>query len=287
MFESRLHKKFIILGLLFVGAFLIWLAVFTQVQANLLEITFFDVGQGEAIFVETPQGHQILIDGGSDATILEKLGQAMPFYDQSIDLIILTHPEADHLSGLVEVLRYYQVGQILENGIQRNTPEYQEWMKLIQKKEIPLKIAQAGQVVHLGPGVNLRILWPDQRLVQSEARKVNNVSIVAQLIYGQSEFLLTGDIEKQIELRLINQGLNLESDVLKIGHHGSKTSSSQIFLEAVNPKIAVISVGKNSYGHPHQEVLERLKKIKVYQTDKDGDVEIITDGMIIEARTEK
>jgi competence protein ComEC len=287
MFESRLHKKFIILGLLFVGAFLIWLAVFTQVQANLLEITFFDVGQGEAIFVETPQGHQILIDGGPDATILEKLGQAMPFYDQSIDLIILTHPEADHLSGLVEVLRHYQVGQILENGIQRNTPEYQEWMKLIQKKEIPLKIAQAGQVVHLGPGVNLRILWPDQRLVQSEARKVNNVSIVAQLIYGQSEFLLTGDIEKQIELRLINQGLNLESDVLKIGHHGSKTSSSQIFLEAVNPKIAVISVGKNSYGHPHQEVLERLKKIKVYQTDKDGDVEIITDGMIIEARTEK
>lgn len=287
MFWSRSNKKFIILGLLFTVALLVWLVIFAQIKSNLLEVNFFDVGQGDSIFIETPQGYQILIDGGPDAFILEKLGGEMAFYDRSIDLVILTHPEADHLSGLIEVLKHYQVSQILEDGVRRNTPQYQEWLALIQEKEIPLRIAQIGQVVHLGQETSLRILWPNQELIQPEAKNSNNASIVIQLVYGQSEFLLTGDIEKQVELDLVNQGLNLESDVLKIAHHGSKTSSNQIFLQAVNPGLAVISVGQNPYGHPHQEVLERLWEIQVFRTDLNGDVKILTDGKLLEIKTEK
>ena len=131
----------------------------------------------------------------------------------------------------------------------------------------------------------MEILWPDQSLIESFSKKANNASIVAQLIYGQLEFLLTGDIEKEIEQRLVNQGMDLESDVLKIAHHGSKTSSNYNFIKAVNPKISVISVGENNrYKHPHSEVLERLKNSIIYRTDKNGDIEILSDGVSFEVK---
>lgn len=271
-------------------AILVWLAVFSQTKSNLLEVDFFDVGQGDAAFIETPTGYQILIDGGPDGKVLEKLGEEMPFYDRSIDLIILTHPEADHLTGLIEVLKNYQVGQILENGFKRETAGYQEWQRLIKEKKIPLKIAQAGQKINLGQNTELKILWPVSSFVNSSLESSNDISVVAQLIYGQSEFLFTGDIERPVELNLVNNppADGLESDVLKTAHHGSKTSTLQPFLEKVNPEIAVISVGRqNSYGHPHQEVLERLRSRQVFRTDLDGDVEIKTNGLSLSVKTRK
>ena len=282
--------KYQILGLLLVAAVLIWLAVFTKAEGNLLEVNFFDVGQGDAAFIETPEGRQILIDGGPDASVLEKLGEEMPFYDRSIDLVILTHPEADHITGLIEVLKNYQVGQILESGFKRETAGYKEWQRLIKEKNIPTKIARAGQIISLGQGIKIKILWPNETAVSLSPESSNNISVVSQLIYGQREFLFTGDIEKQTELKLTNNqsASGIESDVLKIAHHGSKSSTNQLFLEKVNPNIAVISVGnKNPYGHPHQEVLERLKTKRIFRTDLDGDVEILTDGKNIEARREK
>ena len=133
----------------------------------------------------------------------------------------------------------------------------------------------------------MKIFWPEQSLIKSMAKNANNASIVGQLVYGKSEFLLTGDIEKEIERRLINQAWNLESDILKMPHHGSKTSSSYNFLKAVNPQIAVISVGLNNrYKHPHPEVLERLKNTELFRTDKNGDIRIITDGFLFEIETE-
>jgi len=273
-----------ILGILLTAAILTWLAIFDQTEGNLLEVIFFDVGQGDSIFIETPQGRQVLIDGGPDKTVLERLNQTMSFYDRSIDLIILTHPDADHITGLVEVLKDYQVGRILTSGIKKETAVYQKWRALIKEKNIPLTIAQAGQKIILQDDIIMKIFWPEQSLIKSMAKNTNNVSIVGRLVYGQSEFLLTGDIEREIEQYLVSRppAGGLESDVLKVPHHGSKTSSSQNFLEAVNPRIAVISVGANNrYKHPHPEVLKRLKNYIIYRTDKNGDIKMVTDGLKI------
>jgi len=278
-----------ILGVLLIVTSLIWLALFNQAPDNILEVTFFDVGQGDAIFIETPYGRQILIDGGPDKTVLDKLSQTIPFYDRTIDLLVLTHPDADHITGLVEVLNYYQVGHILTSGLKKDTAVYQRWRNLIEERNIPLTIAQTGQRVILQEGIVLKILWPEQSLIKSMAKNANNSSVVSQLVYGQSEFLLTGDIEKEIEQYLVRHSVSngLESDILKVPHHGSKTSSSYNFLKAVNPQIAIISVGLNNrFKHPHSEVLERLRDFLIYRTDENGDIRIITDGTLFEIETE-
>ena len=286
MFYFISHHKYRILGGLAIGMILVWLAVFTQAQTPFLEVDFFDIGQGDAIFIEAPNGNQVLIDGGPDETILEKLGQELSFYDRSIDLVILTHPEADHINGLVEVLKNYQVEHILYTGVTRDTSAYQEWSRLISQKGIPFTIAQAGQVIYLSPQIKLVVLWPSQDLSGQRLKNNNNASIVFQLVYGQSQFLFTGDIEKETERELANSGIDLVSDVLKVAHHGSKTSTTEDFLSKVNPKVAVISAGrKNPYGHPHQSVIERLEGVKVYGTYQDGDIEILSDGQSLLVRT--
>lgn len=276
--------SFPILGLLFLLNILAWLALFDLNKLKFLEVNFFDVGQGDAIFIETPQRHQILIDGGPDSTILERLNQEMPFWDRNIDLIILTHPEADHLSGLLEVLKRYKIENILWTGVVRETAEYKEWKKLIKDEKAKIFIAQTDRKIILSiSDINsfVEILYPLENLEGQEFKDSNNTSIIAKLVFGENSFLFTGDIYKSGELQLINQKINVDSDILKISHHGSKTSSSEGFLEKVSPEIAVIEVGKNNrYGHPHQEVLERLEKygIKILRTDENGDIKIISDG---------
>ena len=282
MFFIARKTKYFILIILFSGT------IFIQTPNNILEVHFFDVGQGDSIFIETPNKRQVLIDGGPDKTVLEKLNQAMPFYDQTIDLVVLTHPDADHITGLIEVLEYYQIGRILTSGFEKDTATYKKWQELIKQKEIPLTIVQAGQNIILQDGIILEILWPDQYLIELSNKNTNNGSIVARLVYNQSEFLLTGDIEKEIEKYLVNQDIWLESDVLKIAHHGSKTSSIQSFINKVNPEIAVISVGENNrYNHPNETVLERLKNSSIYRTDKNHDIQILTDGVLFDIVTEK
>ncbi|MBU4030679.1 MBL fold metallo-hydrolase [Patescibacteria group bacterium] len=282
------YRKFAysFLGILLVGTIFVWSAVFSLTADDILEVHFFDVGQGDSIFIETPFQKQVLIDGGPDKTVLEKLNQTMPFYDRKIDLLILTHPDADHITGLVDVLEYYQVGHILTSGFETDTAVYKKWRELIDEKNIPLTIAQAGQKIILSEGIVLEILWPEQPLV--DAKSVNNASVVSRLIYRQTEFLLTGDIEKKIENILIERNTNLESDILKVPHHGSKTSSSYNFIKAVNPKISVISVGENNrYKHPNQEVLDILKNAFISRTDKNGDITILTNGELFEVKTER
>lgn len=263
---------------------LAWMAVNDLNRAGFLEVIFFDVGQGEAIFIESPHSHQILIDGGPDKTILERLGREMPFWDRTIDLIILTHPSVDHLKGLLLVLERYEVERILWTGIEVDTFSYQEWLRLINQEGSEIFIARAGQKIKLGPKVFLDILNPSENLKGRKiecGRAINNTSIVARLVYNQNSFLFTADIEKKAERELKDRKNYLNSEVLKVAHHGSKNSSYLEFIEAVSPEIAVISTGKNNkYGHPHQEVLERLEKfgIKILRTDLDGDVKIFSDG---------
>src|SRR3989344_3248280 len=279
---------FIILGTLFVFNILAWIGVFQLSHAN-LEVTFFDVGQGDAAFIETPERQQILIDGGPSSVILEKLGKEMPFWDRTIDWIILTHPEKDHLAGLLEVLKSYKVENILWTGVVRDTAEFTEWQKLIKEEGAKIFIAEAGVRILGGPtslqiwgGADLGVLYPFESLEGKEMKDSNDTSIIVKLIFGKISFLFTGDASQSVERRLV-LGLakhNLDAEVLKVGHHGSKTSTSGEFVEAVSPEIAVISAGRNnSYGHPHQEVLDNLAGVNIFRTDLSGDIKIISDGI--------
>ena len=278
MVIQKKQKTGLLIGL-FLVMVIIWIFVFIQEGNDLLKIEFFDVGQGDAEFIETPSKQQILIDGGPDMSVLEKLGKAMPFYDRYIDLVILTHPETDHLNGLIEVLKRYDVGAVITAGIIRDTQEYKEWINVLEEKRIPIYIAKADGIIDFGNNINLNILYPFESLSGKKLSDTNNSSIVSQLVCGDFEALFTGDIEKSAENKLISAGINLNSDILKIAHHGSKTSTSDVFLEAVNALVAIIEVGKdNNYGHPHQEVLERLKNLNILQTGKDGDIKIFSDG---------
>lgn len=269
----------VLAGLVFLNL-IAWLII-KELSSSNLEVVFFDVGQGDAIFIETHDGFQILIDGGPDLTVLEKLAKEMPFYDRTIDLIILTHPEKDHLFGLLEVLKRYKVENILWTGVVRETAEWQEWEKLISEEAMPAAglIAQAGQrmVLQEEPLILLNLLHPFENLEGREFKNSNDTSIVAQLVFGEVSFLFTGDITKKVEKKLIEQGINLESEILKVCHHGSKTSSSLGFLEKVSPEVAVITVGENNYGHPHAEVLANLEKfgIEVLITRELGDIKFV------------
>lgn len=272
--------KIKILGVLFIIAAIVWVFVFVEAEeTDILEIDFYDIGQGDSIFIETGDGKQILIDGGPSSVILEKLGKEMPFYDRYIDLVILTHPEYDHINGLIEVIKRYSIGAIITTGVVRDTNQYEEWIRVIEQKNIPIYIAQLGGKIDFGNNIKIHILYPFESLAGKEISKTNNTSVVGKLIYKDFELLLTGDIEKSVERKLINSNIDLKSDVLKIPHHGSKTSSTEEFLKAVNAFIAIIQAGKdNKYGHPHQEVLERMANILTFQTSQDGDIEILSNG---------
>lgn len=287
MRKGAREVSFFILGLLIFLNILAWLAVYDLNKPQLLEVNFFDVGQGEAIFIETPSRHQILIDGGPSSVILEKLAKSLPFWDRTVDLIILTHPEHDHLVGLIEVLKRYKVENILWTGVARDTAEYKEWQRLIrderEKEGAQIKIAQSGQLIDFGNQSNryIEVLYPFENLEGQEFKNSNNTSIVAKLIFGENSFLFTGDAYKSVEKKLVDKKTDLASDVLKVGHHGSKTSNSEAFIKHVSPEIAVISAGKdNPYHHPHQETLDTLEKygIKILRTDKNGDIKIISNG---------
>jgi len=270
----------VVLGILTGLNIFAWIVVFDLNRQRFLEVNFFDVGEGDAIFIETPKRHQILIDGGPSSVILQKLAKEMPFYDRTIDLVILTHPEKDHLFGLNEVLKRYKIENILWTGAVREIVEYQEWKRLIEQEKAQIFIGQVGKKI-ISPGVILAILHPLENLKDREIKDNNDTSIVLKLVFNQNSFILTGDISQKIEEELIiRENASLKSDVLKIAHHGSKYSNSENFLKNVSPKLAIIQVGKNFYGHPSEEVFKRLEKfgIKTLRTDKEGDIKIISDG---------
>jgi len=285
MFKNK-KLNFLILTALFAATIFIWSTIFSLLSGDVLKVVFFDIGQGDSIFIETPAKRQILIDGGPDKSVLEKLGEAMPFYDRSIDLVILTHPDSDHITGLVSVLEYFEVGHILVSGFKGDSAVYSQWEKIIEEKKIPLTVAQAGQKVIFPSGAVLEILWPDQSRMETISL-ANNASVVGRLIYGNSKMILTGDIEKKVE-NLLGENSDLRADILKTAHHGGKTSTGEGFLNAVSPEAAVVSVGKdNRYGHPSREVLDRLGNIAVYRTDEEGDIKILTDGNFFNIITER
>jgi len=256
------------------AAFFIWLAVFELEPGDQLKIDFFDVGQGSAVLVEAANGNQVLIDGGPSDTILAKLGSEMPLFDKKIELVILTHPDADHLSGLIEVLKHYEVSEVLETGIVDSSVEYKIWHDLIAARKIPVIFAQSGQIIKIADNLAIKILYPlGQINGQDFSKNTNASSIMGKLFYGKNTMLFTGDAEMNAEWPLLASDADLKADILQVGHHGSKNSSSEKFLAAVAPRVAVIQVGaKNRYGHPAQELLDRLKNINIFRTDLQKDI---------------
>lgn len=251
-------------------------------ESKVLEVDFFDVGQGDAILIKTPEHQRILIDGGPTNAVVEKLGENMPFYDREIDLMILTHPHADHLVGLIEVLKRYEVKKILTTGAINSTPDYLAWLEEIKNQNIPMEIVSAGQILDFGENLKMEIFYPVENFVGKQPDDLNSTSIVAKLIFGDTSFLFTGDAEEEAEEKMIARGVDLKADVLKVGHHGSRNATSQNFLEKVQPKFAVISVGaKNTFGHPNKTILNRLKKngVEIFRTDQDGDIRFLSDGV--------
>ncbi len=279
MLKKRLKLVWAILGILVCFNMLLWIAVYDLSKHKNLRVVFFDVGQGDSIFIETSSKQQILIDGGPGSAVLEKLAAEMPFYDRTIDLIILTHPEYDHMSGLMEILKRYDVENILWTGVVRNAAEHKEWQKLIQEEEAVIFIAEQGLKIKLKNGY-IDILHPFESLDEERIEDSNETSIVARLVYGENSFLFTGDTGFDTEDKLIERNIYLDSDVLKIGHHGSKYSTSDNFLSLVSPEVAVIQVGENSYGHPTEQVLARLEKfgINIFRNDINKNIEIVSDG---------
>ncbi|OHA31374.1 MAG: hypothetical protein A3B09_03525, partial [Candidatus Taylorbacteria bacterium RIFCSPLOWO2_01_FULL_43_83] len=238
------------------------------------------VGQGDAIFIESPSGNQMLIDGGPSRVVLRELGKVLPFYDRKLDVILATHPDRDHIGGLPLVVRRYDVGHVLESDVFSDSGYSQALEDEIGRKKINKIESERGMVLDLGGGAYFQIFFPDRGV---SAVNTNDASIVGKLVYGNISFILSGDSPKKIEEYLVYLDAGaLDADVLKVGHHGSRTSSSESFIRAVSPQFAVISAAKdNNYGHPHKEVTEVLRKnfVETLNTGDTGRIIMKTDGV--------
>ena len=276
-----------------IAAALIWTAALAR-RGDAMTVVFADVGQGDMAAIITPSGHRIVVDGGPDAArAAQSLGEALPFWARTIDLLILTHPHDDHVAGLNEILRRYRVSNVLSRAPDDfDSAAYAVWRGMVAREGANVVVARPGAAFDFADGVRVETLWPPDALLSGTASDVDNASVAVRIVYGERGFLITGDLFADGERRLVESGRALWSDVLKIAHHGSATSSSREMLEAVAPSAAVISAGAdNPFGHPSPEVLERLKDYvppsRVFVTSERGAITFETDGESLWVRTER
>lgn len=268
------------LGALALAAGFACFVAYQEAARTQLTVAFLDVGQGDAIFIQTPSGTQVLFDGGPDGSVLSGLGTVMPFYDRSIDMLVVTNPDKDHIAGFIDVLDQYRVGTVLEPGTRSSTETYKALEGRIDERGIQHLLARSGMrfVLDRKRSIYIDILYPDRDVATFSS---NDGSIMARLVYDHTEVMLTGDATAKAERFALESGADLHADILKVGHHGSRTSTSESFLDAVNPELAVISSGRdNSYGHPHREVTERLgaRAVPYLVTAQEGAIIIQSDG---------
>lgn len=258
MEKLRENLRFVVLGALFLITVGIWFTLWQGERTGVLTVSFLDIGQGDSVFIEAPNGTQVLIDSGGGKAVLRALGDGMPLFDRSLDLLIGTHPDQDHIGGFPFVLERYSVANYMDPGMRKKLGSYQDLLGQVNKKHIRYVFARRGQKIILDRGVVLTILHPDREI---QGSVTNNASVVAKLTYGHTSFLFSGDAPQNVEEYLVSLDKTyLDVDVLKAGHHGSKTSSGDIFLHTTSPHYVAISAGvHNRYGHPHQETLERIR----------------------------
>lgn len=275
---KKYSKWYILLGLS-ICSVILWSVVVHEQRNGVLTVAFLDIGQGNATFIESPTGTQVIIDGGPNKNLMREVPSVIPWYDRNIDMLIVSHPDKDHYEGFISLLDRYSVDVFMEPGISDTSGEYNFLKQKIISNKIPVVLARRGQIIDIGGGAYIEILFPDRDVYGLET---NNASIVSRLVYGNTSFLIQGDSPQTIENYLVALDKDiLDSDVIEVGHHGSKTSSSEIYIEAVSPQYAIISVGKdNTYGHPNKEILDILNKdkVKVLRTDELGRITFQSDG---------
>jgi competence protein ComEC len=258
---------------------LILYAVWREDRRGIMTVSFLDVGQGDAIFIDAPSGRQMLIDGGPGNAVLRKISDVTPWWDRTIDVVLATHPDLDHTSGLADIFARYRVAHVFLPSVEGATQDWAATLALAHAEGAHEFIAERGQVIDLGGGAYVRVLFPDRAVPHLET---NVASAIVQLVYGDTTFLLTGDAPDEIEKYLVAlDGAALKSDVLKAGHHGSKTSSSAPFLSVVDPSFAIFSRGcDNTYGHPHPDVVARFAALAIPTLDtcEEGTITFVTDG---------
>jgi len=271
---SRFRRPLLILCVIFAGASLVLVHELKRIPDEHLTVHFFDVGQGDSTLLVSPSGKTVLIDGGPDLSALEALGKNLPLSRRSIDLLILSHPDPDHFIAFPEVLRRFEVGALLIPAMENTEEPYQALLTIAREQGVPLVAADPARDIDLHDGVVLDILWPPNPVPPMED---NDASVIVRASYGTGSILFTGDLSIKGEEVLLASGIDVSAEVLKIGHHGSRFSSSDAFLAAVHPRLAVISVGKdNHYGHPNPEALARLQKagIPVRTTMEEGEIDL-------------
>lgn len=262
---------------------LVWAFHFSQRQDGILEVSFLDIGQGDSIFIETPNGTQMLIDAGRDTLALNRLGKAMGFFDRSIDVVLVTHPDQDHIGGIPGVLDQYDVAHFVDSFASTASGAYDEMNRRVEAEGSEYHVGKRGMLITLDEdaGVYFHILHPEPD--DFAVTETNDLSIIGKLVYGDTSFMLTGDAGKAQEAMLYaTDGGYLKSSVLKAGHHGSKTSSLAAFVKIVDPTYAIVSAGKdNSYGHPHKEVIDTFEKqnIEILSTAEQGTIRFLSNGI--------
>lgn len=274
----KAHFKWFLLVFLVLIALILCLVAFQEDRKGIMTVAFLDVGQGDSIFIESPTGLQVVVDGGPGKTLIREISKVLPFYDRSVDMMVVTNPDKDHFEGFISFLKKYSVDVVLEPGTSNISGTYKTLEDEIKNRNIPKVLARKGQIVNLGGGAYIKILFPDRDI---SGLLANDGSIIMKLVYGETEVMFQGDSTAKIEEYLVGQGENLESDILKIGHHGSRTSTVAEYVKAVSPEWAVISAGKgNSYGHPHKETLDTLisQGVKVLGTYESGMIVFKSDG---------
>ena len=283
MKQSLKLKLLLLLGLL-CATVSVGIILFSHRETNILRVAFLDIGQGDAIYIQAPNGATMLVDSGRDDRVLNKLAAVMPYGAKNIDVILATHPDADHVGGFVPVFQNYHVQSAIYSGRASDTQTYQELTTYMNS--VPHVIARQGMVVTLDTvhHVYFQVLYPDRDV--SHVKQTNDASIVGQLIYGNERFMLTGDAPMDVEARILaeNPPDDLKTTVLKLGHHGSKYSTSNPWLDILAPLYAIVSAGvHNSYGHPNKETVDRVNAhhIPILSTMTDGTIIFETDGVTL------
>lgn len=248
---------------------------------NYLTVVVCDVGQGDAILLRTPNGSDILIDGGPpDAKVIQCLGRWLPPWDRTIELVLLTHGDADHVGGLIQVARRYKLLKVIDNKVSNDTPTYKTWLSELDKQKVSSTPVHVGDMVNLQSEIGLQILWPPLNLT---VKNTNDAMIVSRLVFNNTAMMLTGDDTFAIEDKIIASKVPLESQLLKVAHHGSRYATSAKWLAAVNPTAALISVGaNNTFNHPHPVTLRNLQKFgaQIWRTDQSNDLVWRSNGQL-------
>lgn len=306
----KLRYGYLISGVI-TGCIILFSFIFTLPDGK-LHIVFCDVGQGDAAYIRFPDGHDMVIDGGPSDAVLHCLGRHMPFWDRHIDIVSLTHPQKDHMQGIISILKRYSVGSLLRSDVTSSSDGFALLQESLRRAKTPVRFMSQGNRVQIG-AVEIRYLWPSQeqiakgqraensfaqsqktssdaRVLGAQTGDLNDYSLVQLLQYKSFDVLFTGDADDHVEDHYTGLQLGVPPlEVLKVPHHGSKTGMTGAFVDWASPLFSIVSVGKNSYGHPSNTALDSLnrKKSRIVRTDERGDIEIVSDGIGFTVTTQR